>query len=70
MHYDVGNEPDKEWVVSSIEYHKWSPVLMFKVRWELGDLTWEPLDVVEDLEALDDYLELEGVQEPSDLQRK
>ena len=34
---------------------------MFKVRWELGDATWEPLDVVEDLEALDHYLELEGV---------
>jgi hypothetical protein len=43
---------------------------MFKVHWELGDLTWEPLDVVEDLKALDDYLELEGIQEPSDLQRK
>jgi hypothetical protein len=70
VHYDVGNEPDQEWVVISIEDHKWSPALMFKVHWELGDLTWEPLDVVEDLKALDDYLELEGVQEPSDLQRK
>lgn len=70
VHYNVGNEPDQEWVVSSIEDHKWSPMLMFKVRWELGDLTWEPLDVVEDLEALDDYLELEGIQEPADLQRK
>ena len=43
---------------------------MFKVRWELGDATWEPLDVVEDLEALDHYLELEGVTRLVDLHRR
>jgi hypothetical protein len=70
IHYNVGNDPDQEWVVHSIKSHKWSPGLTFKVCWELSDSTWEPLDVVKDLEALDNYLKLEGVMRPSDLQRK
>jgi hypothetical protein len=70
IQYDVGNYPDQEWVVHSIEDHKWSPGLTFRVRWELGDATWEPLDVVKDLEALDQYLELKGVMRPSELRRK
>ena len=69
-HYDVGNDPDQEWVVESIEDHKWSPKLLFKVRWALGDSMWELLHVVDELEALDRYLELEGVTTPSDLRRK
>ena len=43
---------------------------MFKVCWELGDATWEPLNVVRDLVALDQYLELKGVTRPFDLQRR
>ena len=70
VQYDIGDDPNQEWVVHLIEDHRWSPHLTFKVRWELGDATWEPLDIVEDLEALDQYLELEGVTKPSDLQRK
>jgi hypothetical protein len=70
IQYDVGNDPDQEWVIHSIEDHKWSPGLTFRVRWELGDATWEPLDIVKDLEALDQYLELKGVMRPSDLWRK
>jgi hypothetical protein len=70
VQYDVGNDPDQEWVIHSIEDHKWSPGLTFKVRWELGDSTWEPLEVVKELEGLDHYLKLEGVTRPSDLRRK
>jgi len=68
--YDFGIDLEQEWIVQSIEDHKWSPNLMFKVRWEYGDSTWEPLDVVEELEALDSYLELNGAAKPHDLLRK
>ena len=69
-HYDFGNDPEQEWVVQSILDHRWSPNLEFKIQWQYGDSTWEPLDVVNDLEALDQYLELEGVTEPLRLRRK
>jgi hypothetical protein len=68
--YDIGDDPEWEWVVESIEDHKWSPRLLFKVRWAFGDETWEPLHVIDELEALDRYLELEGVSKPSDLRRE
>ncbi|KIL54080.1 hypothetical protein M378DRAFT_50390, partial [Amanita muscaria Koide BX008] len=51
---------EQEWVVQSILDHRWSPNLEFKIQWQYGDSTWEPLDVANDLEALDQYLELEG----------
>ena len=70
MHYDFGDDPEQEWVVQSIEDHKWSPNLQFMVRWEYGDAMWEPLGVVQELEALDQYLELQGVMEPPSLTRK
>ena len=68
--YNFGINLVQEWIVQSIEDHKWSPNLMFKVRWEYGDSTWEPLDVIEELEALDSYLELNGAAKPHDLLRK
>jgi hypothetical protein len=68
--YDIGDDPEREWVVDAIEDHKWSPRLLLKVHWAIGDATWEPLHVVDELEALDHYLELEGVSSPSDLRRK
>ena len=68
--YDIGNDPEQEWVVEAIEDHKWSLRLIFKVHWAVGDTTWEPLHVVDELEALDHYLELEGVSSPSDLRRR
>ncbi|KAF8707050.1 hypothetical protein AX14_013058 [Amanita brunnescens Koide BX004] len=49
-------DPDEEWVIHLIEDHRWSPDLKFLVRWELGDTSWEPLKVVDELEALDHYL--------------
>ena len=44
-----------------------SKELELKVRWMLGDTTWEPLALGEDLEALDLYLELQGIAHPHDL---
>ncbi len=70
VHVDIGNDPDQEWVIRAIEDHRWAPGLKFLVRWELGDASWEPLKVVEELEALDHYLELEGVCDPRKLRRK
>jgi hypothetical protein len=68
--YDIGDDPKREWVINAIEDHKWSLRLLLKVRWAIGDATWELLHVVDELEALDHYLELEGVSSPSDLRRK
>ena len=70
VNVDIGADPNEEWVVCSIEDHHWSPDLKFLVRWELGDASWEPLKVVDELEALDHYLELEGVSNPLKLCRK
>ena len=70
MHYDFGDNPEQEWVIRSIEDHKWSPNLQFKVCWEYGDAMWEPLSIIQELEALDQYLELQGVMEPLSLTRK
>ena len=70
VNVDIGADPNEEWVVRSIEDHRWSPDLKFLVRWELGDASWEPLKVVDKLEALDHYLKLEGVSDPLKLRRK
>ncbi len=70
VNVDIGTDPDKEWVIRSIEDHCWSPGLKFRVHWEMGDTTWEPLKVVDELEALNQYLELEGVKDPLKLHRK
>ena len=63
-HYDLGDDPDNEWIIREITNHKWSLNLMFEVQWELGDSTWESLEVVDELQALDNYLALEGVTDP------
>jgi hypothetical protein len=34
----------------------------FEVWWSLGDTIWEPLSSCKDLEALDQYLELQGIK--------
>src|SRR6266704_4029850 len=69
-HYDFGDDPDNKWVIKEITDHKWLLNLVFKVQWEYGDSTWEPLDIVNELQALDSYLELEGVTDPLQLQQK
>ena len=70
VNVNIGTDPEEEWVICSIEDHHWSPGLKFLVHWELGDTSWEPLKVVNELEALDHYLELEGVDSPYKLRRK
>lgn len=73
-YYDFGDDPDAEWVVASIEDHKWGnserAKPKFLVQWELGDQTWESLASCQDLAALDKYLELMGVESITDLPRK
>ncbi|KAI0054824.1 hypothetical protein BV25DRAFT_1775417, partial [Artomyces pyxidatus] len=62
-YYDFGSPDDEEWFVDAIVGHEWrGDNVSFQVLWSLGDHTWEPLDHVEELEALDQYLALQGVE--------
>ena len=67
--YDFGQDDEQEWLVKEITSHQWlnSKELELKVRWTLGDTTWGPLAACKDLEALDLYLELQGIAYPRDL---
>jgi len=61
--YDVGNNEEVEWVVDEILAHRWADnKVEFLVKWNLGDTTWEPYAHCQDLEALDRYLEIQGVE--------
>ena len=60
-YYDFGTDADQEWLVDEIANHWWAPCLEFYIQWTYGDTTWEPLAQVKDLEALDRYLELQGI---------
>jgi hypothetical protein len=62
--YDFGDDVEDEWLINAIIGHCWaSKEVEFKVRWNLGDMTWEPYSHVKDLEALDDYVALQGVRD-------
>ena len=67
--YDFSQDDEQEWLVEEITSHQWlnSKELELKVRWMLGDTTWEPLAACKDFEALALYLELWGVAHPRDL---
>ncbi|KAI0054632.1 hypothetical protein BV25DRAFT_1765380, partial [Artomyces pyxidatus] len=68
--YDFGQPDDEEWFVDAIVGHEWDgEAIRFQVRWSLGDHTWEPLEVYQDLEALDEYLALQGVKSIRSLPR-
>ena len=42
--------------------HQWKGnKLSFLVQWNLGDTTWEPYTECKDLEAVDRYLEILGI---------
>jgi hypothetical protein len=70
-YYDFGENPETEWYVDSIIGHQWTRnKLSLHVKWRLGDVTWEPVNNCEKLEALDDYLTLHGVKTPEELPRK
>lgn len=61
--YDFGNDPEDETLVDEIVAHEWSGrSVRFLVRWDDGDTTWESWSTVKDLEAIDRYFELLGVQ--------
>jgi hypothetical protein len=70
--YDFGEDPDKEYQVQEILDHAWDldQNLWFRVKWGLGDLTWEPLANCNELEALDEYLILQGIDDASNLPQK
>src|ERR1700722_20425315 len=70
-YYDFGTDPNTEWLVDSIISHKWTwNKLEFHVKRNLGDTTWESSQTCEKLQALDAYLELQGVEDPKDLPRR
>jgi hypothetical protein len=69
--YDFGTPDDGEWYVDEIKGHRWrGRHLEFEVRWSQGDTTWEPLESVDEVEALDRYLALIGVRDPQELPRR
>ena len=70
--YTLDLRQDEEYVVDSIIGHHRSEdkrrKLYFVALWGNGEVTTEPLSYVDELEALDHYLELKGVGQPSELQ--
>lgn len=71
--YDFTDDPEAEWIVAEIDNHAWvgkRPKLELHMNWEAGDSTWEPLQTVNELMTLDNYLDLMGVSMPKELPRK
>ena len=69
--YDVGNDDKAELVVDELLTHRWKGTQVeFLVRWNLGDMTWEPYAHCKELEALDRYLELQGAASVRQLPRR
>lgn len=67
--YDFGMPDDDEWLVDEVFGHRvGSTGVEFAVRWTAGDTTWEPYANVDELEALDQYFALQGVQSVHDLE--
>jgi hypothetical protein len=62
IYYDFGDAEDNEWLVDAILTHRWvGNKVEFLVQWNLGDTTWESYMECKELEALDRYLELQGI---------
>ena len=69
--YDFGTPDDREQLVDELIAHKWDgDDLMFQLRWNDGDTTWESHETCKDLQVLDEYLDLIGVEKPYDLPRR
>jgi hypothetical protein len=69
--YDFGAPDGAEWYVEEITAHRWKGrALELQVKWSLGESTWEPLSVCNELAALDAYLALVGAKEWEDLPRR
>ena len=70
-HYDYGMPEDIEWQVEEIVGHRWnSDRLQYLIHWTAGEHTWEPSESCDELQALDDYLALLGVDSPNHLPRR
>ncbi|KZS93898.1 hypothetical protein SISNIDRAFT_399298, partial [Sistotremastrum niveocremeum HHB9708] len=60
--YDFGNDTEVEFFVEEILDHRWNKnKLEFHIKWSLGDDTWEPYESCKELQALTEYLNLQGV---------
>jgi hypothetical protein len=69
--YDFGAPTEDEWQVDAIVAHRWDGTKVeFHVKWNLGDMTWEPFSSVKLLSALDDYYALHGVKQWQQLSKK
>jgi hypothetical protein len=63
IYYDFGKAEEHKWLVDEILTHKWEGnKVEFLVQWNLGDTTWESYTQCKELEALDRYLELQGLE--------
>src|SRR6202453_3192223 len=63
-YYDFGDAKDNEWLVDEIIAHQWKENnVSFLVQWNLGDTTWELYNECKELTALDQYLELLGIDD-------
>jgi hypothetical protein len=68
MFYDFGTPDKQEWLVDEIIDHMWdTDHLLFQIHWNMGDSTWESFETCKDLQALDDYLHLLGIDDPFNL---
>ena len=63
MFYNFGADKEQEWLIDAIIAHQWSNSkdLELQVKWNLGDMTWDPPSSCKELEVLDNYLEPQGV---------
>ena len=58
-----GSENESEWAVDKILSHSGSSLdAIFEVWWKAGDITWLPYLQIEHLNALKEYLDLQGVE--------
>jgi hypothetical protein len=69
--YDFSAPEDAEWFIEEITSHRWrGRALELEVKWSVGESTWEPLAVCNELAALDSYLALVGARDWMDLPRR
>ncbi|KIK12943.1 hypothetical protein PISMIDRAFT_119936, partial [Pisolithus microcarpus 441] len=53
-----------DWLVDEIMAHQWmNNKVELLIKWNLRDMTWEPVSNCKELEALDRYLKLQGIQD-------
>lgn len=70
-YYDFGVSQDVEFAVDEISDHRWrGKALEYQVHFVDGDVTWESNKNCQNLTALDEYLELQGVKHPEALLKR